>query len=325
MIIFNILLLAICVLSTAIIGALATTVALRHLRSRGVEQVVRDDGPETHLDKSTTPTMGGIAIIPTIALLGLLFAYNAGLLGPRMYLVVAATVAYAVVGLIDDTTKARAGKPTGWRARYKIATELLLAVLFVAALIRISNETDWQWHTGLLWLWVPLAVFVLVGGANSVNLTDGLDGLAAGLSCICGIAMAIILLLYGDHEMALGAAIVAGAAAGFLWFNIYPARIFMGDIGSLGLGAALSAIAIAAKIELLFVLIAAVFVWETLSVIIQVVYFKRTGGKRVFKMAPFHHHLELCGWGEPTIVVRLWLVGAFCALIAIVIARVASL
>jgi len=325
MIIFNILLLAMCVLSTAVIGALATAVALRHLRARGVKQAVRDDGPETHLDKSATPTMGGIAIIPTIVFLGLLFAYNAGLLGPRMYLVIAATVAYAVVGLIDDTTKARADKPTGWRARYKIATELLLAVLFVAALIHISSETDWQWHTGLLWLWAPLAVFVLVGGSNSVNLTDGLDGLAAGLSCICGIAMAIILLLYGDHEMALGASVVAGAAAGFLWFNIHPARIFMGDIGSLGLGAALSAIAIAAKIELLFALIAAVFVWETLSVIIQVAYFKRTGGKRVFKMAPFHHHLELCGWAEPTVVVRLWLVGGICALIAIVTGTVASL
>ncbi len=316
----KILLLIICGVSTAIVSTLATAAALQRLRSRGVGQVVRDDGPEAHLGKRATPTMGGIAIIPTIAVLGLLFAYSADLLGPRLYLVVAATVAYAAVGFVDDITKARAGKPTGWRARYKLATELLLAVLFTAALIHIANETDWQWHAGSLWLWAPLAVIVLVGGTNSVNLTDGLDGLAAGLSCICALAMAVILWHYGDVQMALAAVVVAGAAAGFLWFNLHPARIFMGDIGSLGLGAALSAIAIAAGIEILFALLAAVFVWETLSVIIQVAYFKRTGGKRVFKMSPFHHHLELSGWAEPAIVTRMWAVGGLCALTAIAVA-----
>jgi len=197
---------------------------------------------------------------------------------------------------------------------------VLLAALFAVALVSAAGAGVGCSHAMPPWLWIPFVMFVLVGGANAVNLTDGLDGLAAGLSCIAGLAMAVILALLQDYQMSLAAAAVAGAAAGFLWLNAHPARIFMGDIGSLGLGAALSAIAIAAGIEVLFAIIAAVFVWETLSVIIQVAYFKRTKGKRVFKMSPFHHHLELSGWAEPTVVIRLWLVGAVCALAAITIA-----
>ena len=312
--------LAIAVLTAAAISGVATAAVLRQLQQRGVRQSVRDDGPESHLEKADTPTMGGLAIIPTVVVVALLCGHALGLIGLRAYLVIAATVAYALVGLLDDLAKTTSGKPTGWLARYKILAEILVAVLFVAGTIHATGSSGTQWHSTLLWLWAPFSVFVLVGGANAVNLTDGLDGLAAGLAAICATALAVILHLAGDTEMALLAAVVAGASAGFLWLNAHPAKIFMGDVGSLGLGAAIAAIAVSGRVEWLFALTAAVFVWEALSVIIQVVYFKRTGGKRIFKMAPFHHHLELSGWAEPTVVVRLWLVGAACALLAIIAA-----
>lgn len=311
------MLLAIVLLAAGLLSALATAMVLCQLQRRGVQQAVRDDGPETHLQKGATPTMGGLAVIPIIAVVALLCAHAAGMLGPRLYLVAAAMVACALVGLYDDLTKTGTGKPTGWRARYKIVAEIAVAIMFIGGLMILRDGAEWAWHTDLLWFWMPVALVALVGGANAVNLTDGLDGLAAGLSALCGLAMAALLALRGDMQMALAAGAIAGAAAGFLWLNAHPAKIFMGDVGSLGLGAALAAVAIAARIELLFIVMAAVFVWETLSVMIQVVYFKRTGGKRVFRMAPFHHHLELCGWPEPTVVTRLWLIGAACALLGI--------
>jgi phospho-N-acetylmuramoyl-pentapeptide-transferase len=321
--------LAMAALTAAVISGVATAAVLRQLQQRGVAQSVRDDGPASHLEKANTPTMGGLAIIFTLVVVALLCGHALGIIGPRAYLVTAVTIAYALVGLLDDLAKTTSGKPTGWLARYKILAELLLAVLFLAGVIYVASSSgaspsqghpSTQWHSNLLWLWASFGVFVVVGGANAVNLTDGLDGLAAGLTAICAMALAAILHLAGDTEMALMAVVVAGAAAGFLWLNAHPAQIFMGDVGSLGLGTALAAIAVTGRIEWLFGLTAAVFVWEALSVIIQVVWFKRTGGKRIFRMAPFHHHLELAGWAEPTVVVRLWLIGAACALLAIIIA-----
>ena len=314
------LLLAIAVIMAAVICAVATRAVLRELQHRGVTQSVRDDGPEAHLEKANTPTMGGLAIIPTIVVVALLCGHALGLIGIRVYLVIAVTVAYALVGLLDDLAKTTSGKPTGWLARYKILAGLLIAVLFVAGVVYAAGSSGEQWHSALLWLWAPLGVFVVVGGANAVNLTDGLDGLAAGLATICAMALAVILYIAGDAEMALVAAVVAGASAGFLGLNAHPAKIFMGDVGSLGLGAALAAIAVMGRVEWLFALAAAVFIWEAISVMIQVIYFKRTGGKRVFRMAPYHHHLELCGWAEPTVVLRMWLVGAACAVLAIIVA-----
>ncbi|NLJ35499.1 MAG: phospho-N-acetylmuramoyl-pentapeptide-transferase [candidate division WS1 bacterium] len=306
-------------LASGLLSALTTAVLLGQLRRRGVQQAVRDDGPETHLQKSSTPTMGGLAVILSIAVVVLLGGLATDVAGLRLYLVVAAMLAYALVGLYDDLSKTGTGNPTGWRARYKIVAETAAAILFLVGLVLLRDDAGPAWHTEWLWLWVPLGLVALVGGANAVNLTDGLDGLAAGLTTLCGLAMAALLAMRGDMQMALVAAAIAGAAAGFLWLNAHPARIFMGDVGSLGLGAALAAVAVAARMELLFGLIAAVFVWETLSVMIQVAYFRRTGGKRVFRMAPFHHHLELYGWPEPTVVTRLWLVGAVCALLGILI------
>ena len=162
---------------------------------------------------------------------------------------------------------------------------------------------------------------MLVGAANSVNLTDGLDGLAAGLTAICAVGLAGVLLFRGDPEMALVASVVGGASVGFLWFNCHPASIFMGDVGSLALGAALGCIAVAGAVELIFALLAGVFVFETVSVIVQVISYQQFG-RRILKMAPFHHHLELSGWAEPAIVTRLWLIGVMLASSGWIIGRV---
>jgi phospho-N-acetylmuramoyl-pentapeptide-transferase len=315
-------LLCIVLLAAGLFSAVATAFVLCQMQRCGVKQAVRDDGPQTHLKKGITPTMGGLALIPSIAIVTLLAGHGIGILGPRLYLVIGVMLAYALVGLYDDLTKTGTGRPTGWRARYKIIAELVVTILFLIGLLSVRDSPDLAWHTSWLWLWLPLGLFTVVGGANAVNLTDGLDGLAAGLTALCGIAMAILLMIRGDLQMAIAAAAIAGAALGFLWLNAHPARIFMGDVGSLGLGAALAAVAVVARMELLFALIASVFVWETLSVIVQVFYFKITGGKRVFRMAPFHHHLELLGWAEPTVVTRLWLLGIACALLGLLIGLV---
>ena len=288
-------LLCIVLLAAGLFSAVATAFVLCQMQRCGVQQAVRDDGPQTHLKKGITPTMGGLALIPSIAIVTLLAGHGIGILGPRLYLVIGVMLAYALVGLYDDLTKTGTGRPTGWRARYKIIAELVVTILFLIGLLSVRDSPDLAWHTSWLWLWLPLGLFTVVGGANAVNLTDGLDGLAAGLTALCGIAMAILLMIRGDLQMAIAAAAIDGAALGFLWLNAHPARILMGDVGSLG---------------------------ETLSVIVQVFYFKITGGKRVFRMAPFHHHLELLGWAEPTVVTRLWLLGIACALLGLLIGLV---
>ncbi|HCU36656.1 MAG TPA: phospho-N-acetylmuramoyl-pentapeptide-transferase [Armatimonadetes bacterium] len=307
-------------LCAAVAGAVATYVVLVHLRASGVRQAIREDGPQSHLAKGSTPSMGGVAVIGVLLLVTLVCASGCGLLGIRLYLVMGLTLVFALVGFIDDYAKVKSHRSAGWGARYRISIELLLAAGVMIILTGLDGAGAQGWHQNSLWLWVPLGVFIIVGGPNAFNLTDGLDGLAGGLTAICGAALAIILLLLGDAQMALVAAVTAGAAAGFLWLNAHPARIFMGDVGSLGLGACLSSIAVVGRVELVYALLAGVFVIETVSVIIQVGYFKLSGGKRVFRMAPFHHHLELGGWPEPTVVTRLWLIGAACALLGTLLA-----
>jgi phospho-N-acetylmuramoyl-pentapeptide-transferase len=307
-------------LCASVLSAVSSYILLCSLRAQGIRQAIREDGPESHFAKGKTPSMGGIAIVFALVVVAMACAAGAGVLGHRLLIVLGLTLAFAVIGFVDDYSKVTSGQSRGLPARYRITLELLLAVAAVVLLSMLGNDAESAWHETLLWLWAPLGVFVIVGGANAVNLTDGLDGLAGGLVAICGAAMAIVLLLVGDSAMALAAAVTAGAAGGFLWLNAHPAKIFMGDVGSLALGACLSAIAVAAQIELLFALFAAVFVFETISVILQVAYFKLTGGKRIFRMSPFHHHLELCEWPEPTVVLRLWLIGAACGLLGILVA-----
>ena len=298
-----------CALSAGLTGMLLPT-----LRRANVRQHVRDDGPESHLSKAGTPSMGGLAIHATIIILVGLLAVGLGGLSIRAMAVLAFMVLMAMVGFSDDYMKLRRQAAYGFGARIRLLLEFAFAAGFIWFMsgrqpdqlvsgLTISNLTA----TG--WTWRIFAAVVLVGSANAVNLTDGLDGLAAGLTSLCAIALAAACWLLGEIDLALMALAVAGASAGFLWYNAAPASVFMGDVGSIGLGAALGAIAVAARVELLLLLAGLVFVFETISVIAQVVSYQLTG-RRVLRMTPLHHHYELCGWKETRIVTRFWVVGA---------------
>jgi len=313
-----------CALSAGLTGAL-----LPRLRRANIRQHVRDDGPESHLTKAGTPSMGGLAIHASLLILVLVLAVGMGGLSGKTWAVVAFIAGMALVGFVDDYEKLRRTTHYGLGARIRLALEFAFAGLLVWYL---SAQQPGQLVSGLTiaslpsagWLWAILAAVIAVGSANAVNLTDGLDGLAGGLTAICGVGLAFGCWAVGEVELALLALAVAGASAGFLWHNAAPAKVFMGDVGSIGLGAALGAIAIAARVELLFALVALVFVVETLSVIAQVVSYQTTG-RRVLRMAPLHHHFELCGWAETAIVVRAWVIGACLALTGVLIAVVAAL
>jgi phospho-N-acetylmuramoyl-pentapeptide-transferase len=308
-----------CALSAALTGAL-----LPNLRRANVRQQVRDDGPQSHLAKAGTPSMGGLAMHASLLILVGIAAVGMGGLSGRAWAVLAFIVGMALVGFIDDYEKLRRKSHYGFGARIRLVLEFAFAGLLVWYLGAQQPE---QLFSGLTvaslanagWLWKVLAAVVVVGAANAVNLTDGLDGLASGLTTMCGIALAFGCWIIGEIELALMALAVAGVAAGFLWHNAPPATVFMGDVGSIGLGAALGAIAVAARVELLLALAGLVFVVETLSVIVQVVSYQTTG-RRVLRMSPLHHHFELVGWEETVIVVRAWVIGACLAVTAIIYA-----
>ena len=281
----------------------AATVILRRL---GVAQQVRLDGPETHLAKTGTTQMGGLGFIAAIVVV----AGLAGLLQVRDTLsVVLLMLGFGFIGFVDDYTKFAKKSPYGWLARYRLPLETVIGALFVG-LTQMARPGLGPQNALPVY---ALGVFVVVGGANAVNLTDGLDGLAAGLAAIVGVALAVVAALLGrDPQCLVLTLIVAGAAAGFLWVNGRPAQAFMGDVGSMSLGAALCGLAVALRVELLFGALAFFFVIEALSVMIQVASFQTTG-RRVFRMAPFHHHLEQSGWPEERVVIRAWLATALVA------------
>lgn len=304
--------------------ALLTAALLPSLRRANIRQHVREDGPESHLEKAGTPSMGGLAIHGSFLIIAAIVSlFRLGLDG-RAAAVILFLVGMAVVGLLDDYQKLRRRGAYGFGATVRLIFEFALAGLFVWYVGAHPAEPA---IPGLAlasldpagWWWRIIAAIVLVGSANSVNLTDGLDGLAAGLTALAGIALAGACLMLGHHDLALMALAIAGAAGGFLWFNAAPAKIFMGDVGSIGLGAGLGAIAIAARLEVLLVIVGFVFLVEMLSVVAQVVSFQLTG-RRVLRMAPLHHHFELVGWAETTIVTRLWVVGGAFAATALLIA-----
>ncbi len=276
------------------------TLALRRLR---VVQQVRADGPESHFNKTGTPQMGGVAFLAAIVVV----AGMVGLLGNReVLLTVGLMVAFAAIGFVDDYLKFAKQSPYGWHARYRVPLEVIIGSLFVGM---IQMHRPGPAEPGAFWAYA-FGVFVVVGGANAVNLTDGLDGLAAGLVAIVGLGLAGAAAVLGVSPVAITlAAVVAGGAAGFLWMNAPPAQVFMGDVGSMGLGAAICGLAVLMQTEIVFGVLAFIFVIEALSVIAQVASFQTTG-RRILKMAPFHHHLEKCGWPEERIVVRAWLLSA---------------
>ncbi|HEY3416962.1 MAG TPA: phospho-N-acetylmuramoyl-pentapeptide-transferase [Armatimonadota bacterium] len=298
---------------------------IAYLRAKKLGQQIREEGPQRHLNKAGTPTMGGVVI-----LVGL-FAGTVGswYFFPKQFwfsvLLLALFVAMAAIGSIDDWGKIKRGRSLGLRAREKLILQFIVSSLFVAGLVLgLDNGTTigipfLRHDIQLGWWYWPLAILYLAGISNAVNLTDGLDGLAAGTSMASSFALAgVAWYLRAGQAMAQGEAVATFAAClgaacfAFLWFNQHPAKVFMGDTGSLAIGAALAGTALILKQEVLLLLIGFVFVIEISSVIIQVIVFKLTG-KRVFRMSPFHHHLELSGWSEPKIVQSAWLLGILLA------------
>jgi phospho-N-acetylmuramoyl-pentapeptide-transferase len=304
------------------------------LKQYGAE-TIREDTPERHRTKKGTPTMGGIVILTAILVTSVLWA---NLTNRYMWVAILATAGFGLIGIWDDATKLRRRK--GLPTRVKFVAQLVVAFA-VLQLIFWQPTSVWApvlaipffkgWLVNLGWLWVPFAILVIVGASNAVNLTDGLDGLAIGPVIMAGAAFGVIAYLTGNFraadylkilnvrgagELTVFCGALIGAAIGFLWFNCHPAEVFMGDAGSLALGGAIGTLAVLTKAELLLPLIGGLYVVEALSVIIQVASFKMTG-RRVFRMAPLHHHYELSGWPEPKIVVRFWIVSFALALLAI--------
>jgi phospho-N-acetylmuramoyl-pentapeptide-transferase len=310
---------------------------IRRLTYRKIGQVIREDGPQTHLGKAGTPTMGGALILVSILVSCLLWS---DLDNHYVWVVLLVTASFGAIGWVDDYRKVFERNPKGLPARWKYLWQSVFAALAVYYLFdRASSpaETqlflpffkDFAWDMGLLYL--VFAYFIVVGFSNAVNLTDGLDGLAILPSVMVASALGIMAYLTGNVEFAsylnipyiagTGELVVycgalAGAGLGFLWFNTYPAQIFMGDVGALALGAALGVIAVMIRQEIVLVIMGGVFVMETVSVMLQVASFKLTG-KRLFRMAPIHHHFELKGWPEPRVIVRFWIITVILVLIGL--------
>jgi len=312
---------------------------IRFLKRKMVEEIIRDEVPRRHLDKAGTPSMGGLLILAAVIIPTLLWA---DITSRYVLAILLVTVALGAMGFVDDYLKLVVKKPLGLLARWKFFGQTVLALaigLFVYLFPLDNGMTTWLTFPFLKNVAVDLGAFyilfvmiTIVGSTNAVNLTDGLDGLAAGAMLFSGAAYAVmcyvvghvnfsgylqVMYVTGGAELTIYMAAMVGALLGFLWFNSYPAEVFMGDTGALALGGGIGTVAILIKQELLLVVVGGAFVVETLSVIIQVLYFKATGGRRVFKMSPLHHHYELKGLAEPKITVRFWLLSAICAVIGL--------
>jgi len=309
---------------------------IRYLQNMQIGQTVRDDGPQSHLSKSGTPTMGGILILASIALSTLLWADLS-----NHYVVVTLFVllSFGLVGFVDDYRKVIRKDSAGLIARWKYfwQSAIALGVAFYLYVVSQPNETvlvvpffkDILPQLGLLY--VALVYFTVVGSSNAVNLTDGLDGLAIVPTIMVAGALGLVAYISGNvnfsaylhlpylplaSELTVVCLAIFGAGLGFLWFNTYPAQVFMGDVGSLALGACLGIIAVLVRQEILLVIMGGVFVMETLSVILQVGSYKLRG-QRIFRMAPIHHHYELKGWPEPRVIVRFWIISLVLVLVGL--------
>lgn len=292
-------------LLAVIIGPLCIPI-LRRLK---FGQQIREEGPKAHFKKSGTPTMGGIIILVGLAVTVLKFADRS----LELFLVMFVTLGFGLIGFLDDYIKVVLKRSLGLTAKQKILGQLLISSVLFYFLIQNGFSTvvsvpgtHLEFEMG--WLYFPFLLFLLIGASNGVNLTDGLDGLLAGTSAIAFGAYTIIAMKLTQPDLAIFSIAMVGAVLGFLVFNAHPARVFMGDTGSLAIGGGLATLAILTKTEILLVLIGGVFVIETLSVIIQVVSFQ-TRGKRIFRMSPIHHHFELTGWSEWRVVVTFWITG----------------
>lgn len=309
-----------------LITVLTSPLFIPFLRRLKFGQSIREEGPKSHMKKAGTPTMGGIMIVLSAVITSIIMVkkFSAQPIGHELWLLIFVIVSYGLIGFLDDFIKIIMKRNEGLTSKQKMIGQLGVAIIFYFILrgfyfptyIQIPG-TSIQWELG--WGYIFLVVFMLVGASNAVNLTDGLDGLLAGTAAIAFGAFGI-LAWYGfpQSEVTIFALAVVGSLLGFLVFNSHPAKVFMGDTGSLALGAVIAAIAILTKMEVILVIIGGVFVIETLSVIIQVISFKTTG-KRVFKMSPLHHHYELLGWSEWRVVTTFWLIGLVFAALGIYI------
>ena len=309
---------------------------IRKLKAMQVGQYIREDGPQSHFSKAGTPTMGGLMIIFTALAATLLWAELAN---PYIWLLVMVVLGFGLIGFYDDYLKVVKKHNKGLSGRSKLLAQTVIAII-AAFWLYYSPGFDTtltlpffkQAQPDLGWGFIPLAVFIIVGSANAVNLTDGLDGLAIGpVTIAAGIFMILCYLagnkviatylqipyIRGVGELSIFLGAVVGAGVGFLWFNSYPAQVFMGDVGALALGGVLGTVALATKQEFLLAVAGGIFVVEALSVIIQVSFFKVSNGKRVFRMAPLHHHFELKGWPEPKVIVRFWILSLILGLISL--------
>ncbi|WP_459835388.1 phospho-N-acetylmuramoyl-pentapeptide-transferase [Halanaerobaculum tunisiense] len=282
-------------------------------------QNVRKVGPERHLDKAGIPTMGGVIIIFAVLLSTLAFAE------PTIEIVLAlfVTLSYGLLGLLDDVIKILAERSLGLRAWQKILGQILAALAVgLVAVTKLDLGTEilvpyLLINIDLGQLFIPFVIMVIVGTSNAVNLTDGLDGLAAGVTIIVTITYAYMAFKFGNQDLAIFATSIAGACLGFSWFNSHPAQVFMGDTGSLALGGALAVISVLTRTELFLLIIGGVYVIEAVSVILQVGYYKLTQGQRIFKMSPLHHHFELEGWQEAKVVIRFWILAIILSLLGL--------
>ncbi len=307
---------------------------IRTLRRLSVGQNIRDVGPQAHQIKAGTPTMGGLLILFATLVPTLLWA---DLQNVYVWLVVMVTAGFGIVGFLDDYLKVRRGRSLGLTARQKLLGQILVASALGLSLLYVGFDPALTFPffkkvvLNLGFLYIPFVVLVLVGVSNAVNLTDGLDGLAIGATTVAAATYAVFTYVAGHKvisgylqlsfvpgvgEVAVFCGAMVGAGLGFLWYNAHPAEVFMGDVGSLSLGGAIGGVAVLAKQEILLALVGGLFVLEALSVIIQVTSFKLRK-KRVFRMAPLHHHFELCGWAEPKVIVRFWILSILFALLSL--------
>jgi len=324
------------VLTALMIALIVGPVMIRKLSYHQIGQAVRDDGPQSHLSKAGTPTMGGALILVAIALSTLLWA---DLSNRYVWTVLLVTLAFGAIGWVDDYRKVVERNPKGLSAKAKYFWQSLVAIVVALYLYSTASPVETQLIVPFFksvtlelgWFYVVLTYFVVVGSSNAVNLTDGLDGLAILPSVMVVAALGLFAYVAGNVNFAnyltvpyvrgVGEVVVfcgamVGAGLGFLWFNAYPAQVFMGDVGALALGAALGLLAVLVRQELVFFIMGGVFVIETVSVILQVASFKLTG-RRIFRMAPLHHHFELKGWPEPRVIVRFWIITVILVLIGL--------
>jgi len=295
-------------------------------------QPIRDDGPESHLLKQGTPTMGGLLILLATTIATLLWA---DMTSAFIWLALLVTLGYGLIGWWDDYLKIIRHNPKGLAGRWKLLMQLIIGGAAGIGLMILTDPIvdipfmSTQWNMG--WMYLPFVIFVLIGTSNAVNLTDGLDGLAVAPTFMVAATLAVVVYLAGHAhfaaylliphvpgagELAVFCGAIIGACLGFLWFNTYPAQVFMGDVGALALGGALGFVACAVHQQFLLAIAGGLFVLEAVSVIVQVASFKLTG-KRVFRMAPIHHHYELKGWAEPKVIVRFWIITIVLALVAL--------